>query len=131
MLGQLNLVRKFCQFCKKDDNKKRGGSVAPLPSEPCRDNCKLNGQRLLCRIYNSRECSFVMHCQIGKHSTIQSDTGLSKTSDQAAIAQTFRTGLRVDTSNPKRTEVTLFNSTIAVGILTGFDNSLFSNSKYS
>ena len=66
--------------------------------------------------YNSLECFRVVHCEVGKHLTVDFDTGLVKQAHEFGIRKVFQTSSCVDTLNPKSAEVALFVLTIAVSI---------------
>src|SRR5690554_2564260 len=74
---------------------------------------------------------FVVNCQISQHAAIQSNVCFLQTGDQLAVAQTFSTGLSVDSRNLQSTEVALFNTTVTISVLTSFDNRLLGNSEHT
>ena len=57
--------------------------------------------------------------EIGKHLAVDLDTGLLEASDEAAVGQAVVAGSSVDTRNPQRTELTLTDATVTVGVLAG------------
>src|SRR5262249_10284229 len=71
----------------------------------------------------------VVHSQIGQHAAIESDIRLAQTRDQAAIAETASARCRIDAHDPQCAELTLFLTTIAIGVLTGLDDGLLSNTE--
>ena len=64
---------------------------------------------------------------VGKHFTVNHDTGLMNTVHKTGIGQTMCAGCRIDTLNPQAAEVALFITTVAVSIAQGFLNTLQRN----
>ena len=65
-----------------------------------------------------------MHGQIGQHFTVHFNTGFSQPVDKLTIGQPMRAGSGIDALNPQGAEITLAGAAVAIGILTGFRNSL-------
>ena len=61
-----------------------------------------------------------MHREISQNAPVQRNIGFFQSIDQTAVGHAVGAGLGVDTSNPKRTELTLALSPVAVGVLPRF-----------
>jgi len=57
--------------------------------------------------------------EIGEHLTIQLDSGFFEAIHEPAVGEAIRSGGRVDSGDPERTEVTLSDTSIAVSVLEG------------
>src|SRR5690606_25281957 len=80
---------------------------------------------------NGSKRRFVVHSQIGQHTTIERDISLFQAGNQLAVGYTFSTRLSIDPGNPQSAEIALFVATVTIGILTGLDNSLFGHTEYT
>src|SRR3954462_5303484 len=90
---------------------------------------RLSSQSCFSLRNNSSKCYLIIYSQIGQNTTIQYDCSFFQASNQLAVRQAFSTRRSIDTSNPQSAEVTLLNATVAVSVLTSFDNSLFGNTE--
>jgi hypothetical protein len=74
---------------------------------------------------NIRKGLWVTHCQIRKHFSIQTDTGLIEAMDQSTIGKTVLSSCGRDANNPEPAKLSLLLSSVAVGITQRLDDLLF------
>lgn len=79
---------------------------------------------------NSLKSFRIIHSQISQSFAIQSDVPSVNFTHKFRIAHTMLTRCRIDSLNPKSTEVTLFGAAVTVGISEAFLNGVFSNSPH-
>src|SRR5690606_4276817 len=79
----------------------------------------------------SRKRCFFIHGQVSQYFTVNFNHGFFQAIDELAVRQTVQTCAGVDTRDPQLTELTLTLTTVAVSILTGFNNGLLGNTEYT
>src|SRR6056300_1246904 len=92
---------------------------------------KVLGQCCFSFLNNSAKRCLLMNSQISQYFTVDLNVSLFQTSDQTAVREAVNAACCVDTRNPQSTELTLTLTTVAVSVLTCFDDSLFGNSEYT